>query len=88
MEAYDRLIAAIRSEESFAFAGAGVSRPLGYPTWSSLVKQLAAETRTMCGEQIVNGEGKPLTVAEVEALDDLLLQAEIFKMYGFEFISI
>jgi hypothetical protein len=79
MEAYDRLIAAIRSEESLAFAGAGVSRPLGYPTWSGLLKQLAVETRTMCGEQIDNGEGKLLTVAEVEALDDLLLQAEIFK---------
>jgi hypothetical protein len=64
MEAHDRLIAAIRSKESFAFAGAGISRPLGYPTWSGLLKQLAVETRTMCGDQIVNGEGKPLTVSD------------------------
>ena len=39
------MIEAIRSEKSFAFAGAGVSRPLGYPTWPQLLDQLAQETR-------------------------------------------
>jgi hypothetical protein len=77
--AYQRMLNTIRSSESFAFAGAGVSRPLGYPTWPTLLGELAAETRKVCGEQIVDGDGKKLTVAEVEAIDDLLLQAEIFK---------
>lgn len=79
LEAYWRMIEAIRSEESFGFAGAGVSRPLGYPTWSQLLDQLAQETRTTCGEAIVDNQDKPITVKEVEGVANLLVRAEIFK---------
>lgn len=79
LDAYSRMIETIRSEKSFAFAGAGVSRPLGYPTWPELLDKLAQETRAACGEAIVDTAGKPITVTEVESFPDLLLRAEIFK---------
>jgi hypothetical protein len=73
------MLSVIRGKESLAFAGAGVSRALGYPTWPALLNLLASETRTFCGEDIVDGEGRQLTVTEVEKFPDLLVQAEIFK---------
>ena len=51
----------------------------GDPTWATLLGELAAETRRACGEPIVAGDGKKLIVAEVAAMDELLLQAEIFR---------
>jgi len=62
-----------------AFAGAGVSRPLGYPTWTGLLNRLASETRSTIGEDIVDDQGRPLTVTQVSRFGDLLVQAEIFK---------
>ncbi len=69
----------IRTKRAIAFVGAGVSRALGYPTWDTLTQRLATETRTQCGEQIVDDQGRSVTVTQVSAINDLLFQAEIFK---------
>lgn len=79
LEAYRRMTGAIRGKKSLAFAGAGVSRPLGYPTWPGLLSRLASETRSACGEDIFDDEGRQLTVTQVARFGNLLVQAEIFK---------
>jgi hypothetical protein len=78
-EAFLSLLEAIRSNRAMAFAGAGVSRPLGYPTWSVLIDRLTNETRERSGEQIVDDQGRNITVAQVTEMRDLLFRAEIFK---------
>jgi hypothetical protein len=80
IDAYQRMIDAIRSKKSMAFAGAGVSRALGYPLWTELLDRFAAETREKCGEAIVDEEGGPITVSQVTGIGDLLVRAEIFKV--------
>ena len=68
----------IRDGDTLGFAGVGVSRPLGYPTWSDLLGILADETRARCGSDVCV-DGETLSVDDVEAFSDLLLSAKIFK---------
>ena len=73
------MLEAIRSAQALAFAGAGVSRPLGYPTWYGLIERFETETRARCGENISDDKGRSITVAQVSEMKDLLFRAEIFK---------
>jgi hypothetical protein len=73
------MIDVIRSKQALAFAGAGVSRPLGYPRWDTLLERFADETRTHCGEHIQDEQGRDITVTEITEMKDLLVRAEIFK---------
>jgi hypothetical protein len=79
LDAYRRMIEAIRSDETVAFAGAGVSIPLGYPNWSGLLNRLAEETKKTRGENITDSLGTKMTVAGVTAMPNTLIRAEIFK---------
>jgi hypothetical protein len=72
------MLRAIGSGDTLGFAGVGVSRPLGYPTWSGLIKMLADETRTHCGNT-VTVDNEILSVDDVERFSDLLLSAKILK---------
>lgn len=54
----------VRSGHALAFAGAGVTRPLGYPTWPELIERLALEVRRSRGENI-ESNGQPITVQQV-----------------------
>jgi hypothetical protein len=78
-QSYKRMIETIRTNRCLAFAGAGVSRVLGYPLWTVLLDRFATETRKQRGETIVDDEGGTITVTQVAAIDDLLVRAEIFK---------
>jgi hypothetical protein len=42
-KAYQDLVDLIRSHRPLAFVGAGVTIPLGYPTWPLLIERLAKE---------------------------------------------
>lgn len=77
--AYDGLITLLRSGSLLAFAGAGVPAALRYPTWPVLIKLLAEKTRKDCGEKIQDPYQRELTVTQVEGIEKLLTQAEIFK---------
>jgi hypothetical protein len=76
--ALTELLGVIGSGDTLGFAGVGVSRPLGYPTWPGLIKILADEARTHCGPT-VTVDGEILTVDDVERFDDPLLSAKILK---------
>src|SRR6266480_3378511 len=74
------MLEVIRDGHSIAFAGAGVTFPLGYPTWPKLVDLLASEVRRLRGEQL-ESNGQAISVEKV--LRDLkgepLVQAQILK---------
>jgi hypothetical protein len=72
------MLGVIKDGDPLGFAGVGVSRPLGYPTWPGLIKMLADETRTHSGST-VTVDGETLSVDDVERFSDLLLSAKIFK---------
>lgn len=78
-QAFRQLLQVIRSKQAIAFTGAGVSRPLGYPTWDVLIDRLATETIARCGDHIIDDQGRSITVAQVVEMRDLLFRAEIFK---------
>jgi hypothetical protein len=63
-----------------AFVGAGVTFPLGYPDWDSLIARLAAEVRVALGEDI-QSNGLRLTVDQVlrRFRKERLAQAQILK---------
>jgi hypothetical protein len=50
--AYENLVKLVGSGRALAFVGAGVTIPLGYPTWDSLVTRLAQEVRAVQGDEI------------------------------------
>lgn len=78
--AYLGLVELVRSRRALAFVGAGVTCPLGYPTWGTLITHLAAAVRAVHGEQI-QSNGLDITVEEVlrEFKHKPLVQAQILK---------
>ena len=60
--------------------GAGVTCPLGYPSWGTLIAELAAAVRTAHGEQF-QSNGQELTVDQVlrEFKHKPLVLAQILK---------
>jgi hypothetical protein len=78
--AYLNLVELVRSQRALAFVGAGVTLPLGYPDWDGLIERLAAEVKTVVGEEI-QSNGLRLTVSQVlrEFRKERLLQAQILK---------
>jgi hypothetical protein len=76
--AYDRLLEALCCGRALAFVGAGVSRPLGYPSWEELVQALATEARRVKGD-VVDCNGSALELDEVLAWPDPLVKAQILK---------
>ena len=62
--AYLRLIELVRSRRALAFVGAGVTCPLGYPTWGTLIAHLAAAVMAVHGERI-QSNGQDITVKQV-----------------------
>jgi len=78
LAAYRKLVDVVCSRRALAFVGAGVTRPLGYPSWAGLIQRLAEEARLLHGEQIpFNGQTVPL--AEVLRNRDHLVQAQVLK---------
>jgi hypothetical protein len=74
-----RLADALRSGTLLAFVGAGVTKPLGYPSWPELVRRLASEVRRIRGED-VQSNGLVIRVRDVlENFNDPLVQAQILK---------
>jgi hypothetical protein len=78
--AYERMLQAIRSDNTVALAGAGVSVPLGYPNWNGLLNRLADETEKLCGDTVTDTFQMPLKIEKVRAMRDALVRAEIFKL--------
>jgi hypothetical protein len=78
--AYLGLVELVRSTRALAFVGAGVTCPLGYPTWGDLIAHLAAAVRAAHGEQ-VQSNGQEITVEQVvrEFKRKPLVQAQILK---------
>jgi SIR2-like domain len=78
--AYLGLVELVRSRRALAFVGAGVTCPLGYPTWGTLIADLAAAVRAAHGEQ-VQSNGQDITVEQVlrEFKHKPLVQAQILK---------
>jgi hypothetical protein len=78
--AYLGLVELVRSKRALAFVGAGVTCPLGYPTWGTLIADLAAAVRVAHGEQ-VQSNGQDITVEQVlrEFKHKPLVQAQILK---------
>jgi SIR2-like domain len=74
------MLDAIRSDSTVAFAGAGVSMPLGYPSWKALLDRLADETERLCGDTITDRYQASLKLEQVRAMKDALVRAEIFKL--------
>ncbi|MFZ3215134.1 MAG: SIR2 family protein [Candidatus Acidiferrales bacterium] len=74
------LIEAIRSDSTVAFAGAGVSARLGYPDWTRLINELADEAEKITNGRIVDKFGAELNVADLKAMNDPLVSAEIIKL--------
>jgi SIR2-like domain len=70
----------VGSQRALAFAGSGVSAPLGYPGWDALIERLAVQTRAACGIEI-QSNGQTLTIEQVlhEFKDRPLVQAQILK---------
>lgn len=79
LKAHSRLVEAIRSDSTVAFTGAGVSARLGYPNWSRLISDLADEAEKIKKGKITDKFGAELTVADVKAMNDPLVSAEIVK---------
>ncbi len=77
---YSKLVELIRSGRALAFAGAGVTKPLGYPTWPELIDRLAQRVRETRGENI-ESNGQAITVQQVlrEYKDSPLVQAQVLK---------
>src|SRR5438552_2492497 len=74
------MVDVIRSGRAIGFAGAGVTLPLGYPTWPGLVGRLAEEVRKIRGEQVeFNGQTIPLQQVVQGLRGELLVQAQILK---------
>jgi hypothetical protein len=78
--AYQRLVDLVRSKRALAFVGTGVTCPLSYPSWRTLITDLAAAVRTVHGEQL-QSNGQEITVDQVlrEFEDKPLVQAQILK---------
>jgi hypothetical protein len=79
-DAYSQLVGVVRGKHALAFAGAGVTMPLGYPDWTGLINALAAEVRLICGETL-HTKGQPITVRQVlsDLKNDPPVQAQILK---------
>lgn len=79
LKAHSQLVEAIRFDSTVAFAGAGVSARLGYPNWSRLINDLAEEAEKINQGKLTDRFGAELTVADVKAMNDPLISADIFK---------
>lgn len=77
--AYRRMVDAIRSGRPFGFGGAGLTVALGYPSWVHLIDLLAGEVRRVCGDNLVDLNGRPLRLDDVLDVRSLLIRAEILK---------
>lgn len=76
--AQSRLADQLRSGTLLGFVGAGVTRALGYPSWTELVRRLASEVELSRGEE-VQSNGLAIRVKDVLKISDPLVQAQIFK---------
>ena len=78
--AYLQMVEVIRSGRAIGFVGAGVTLPLGYPTWTGLVARLAEEVRRIHGDQVeFNGQTIPLQQVLQGLKGEPLIQAQILK---------
>jgi hypothetical protein len=73
------MLGVIRTSQAIAFIGAGATRSLGYPLWTKLIQDLADATEQHCGQNILDDQGRAITVAQVMQINNLLFRAEIFK---------
>jgi hypothetical protein len=74
--AFGKLISEMRTGQTLAFTGAGVSVAAGYPTWAQLIEKLAQKTREKVGDEVRWGEGD--ISIEVVAKLNFLVAAQIF----------
>lgn len=74
--AFAKLISELRTGQTLAFTGAGVSVAAGYPTWAQLIAKLAQKTREKVGDKVRWAEDD-IPIEVVEGLD-FLVAAEIF----------
>jgi hypothetical protein len=81
------MISEMRTGQTLAFTGAGVSVAAGYPTWAQLIEKLAQKTREKIGDKVRWGEDD--IPVEVVAGLKFLVAAEIFaKTLGNDYRAI
>jgi SIR2-like domain len=78
-EAYRRMVESIRSGRPYGFCGAGVTQPLGYPTWEQLIRLLAEEVRRVCGDNVVDTDDNPQRLEDIFNIRFLPVKAEFLK---------
>jgi SIR2-like domain len=79
--AYIELVELLGSRSALAFVGAGVTLPLGYPSWPQLIAELANAIRAT-GREEIQSLGQVVSVEEILTGDFLkwpLTQAQILK---------
>ncbi len=67
----DRLVDAVRTKQAMLFVGAGVSKCLGLPSWSELIKEMAV--RLDYDPSVFDGYGDYLELAEFYQLKSLTM---------------